>query len=107
MASGSVSSMASSYEAWTATGMTSGQLTLARFGKMRTLTFNDVVVPSSADLVITAVAASDSPAFVTTGVLVLENTAAAQVWVRVNGTFGTSGAIKGHTINGSLVWIAE
>ena len=97
-------STASSYEAWTATGVTSGNIYLARSGKVRVMSFEDVVVPAGASFSVTMVPAEDRPAFLTVGSLFAGSGACASIWVRTSGTFGSGGAI-GHTLNGSIVWI--
>ena len=98
-------STASSYVAWTATGQTSGNIYLARSGKVRILSLEDVVIPSGATFSITAMPVGDRPAFLTVSSLYAGGTLCAAIWIYATGTFGTAGT-SGHTINGQIVWIA-
>ena len=97
----------STYEAWSATGVTSGNIIIARYGKVRIMSFEDVVIPSGSNFSITTLPQADRPAFLTVGSMFAgSGGACASIWVRAYGTFGSSGAI-GHTINGELVWFTD
>lgn len=93
-----------SHEVLTATGVTSGTIVLERYGRIRLLSFNDAVVTSS--FAMPTLDSSDRPNCLTAGALFTGSGACGQIWVRPAGTFG-SDEVAGHTVNGTLVWIAN
>lgn len=97
-------STASSYVIWGAQGQSSGYLRLARCGKVRLLSLEDVAIPSGANFIIDELPEGDRPGFLTVSSLYAGGSSAS-IWVRTSGTFGTAGT-AGHTINGQIVWFA-
>lgn len=93
-----------SHEVLTATGVTSGTIVLERYGRIRLLSFNDAVVTSS--FAMPTLDSSDRPNCLTAGALFTGSGACGQIWVRPAGTFGSE-EVAGHTVNGTLVWIAN
>lgn len=85
------------------TGLTSGTVTLLRQGKFRQLMFDVAVLQS--DAVFPTLDSKDRPTITSFGVLSITNTnEAGRIWIRANGTFGTS-SVLGKSVMGSLIWM--
>lgn len=83
----------------------SGTVNISRYGKVRILTFTDVVAAGNTISLSAALATTDRPRMLTGGVLFASDNSVARVWVRLVGTIGTTNVTSGKTYNGELVYI--